>query len=308
MLSSSGFGCDLCSIYSVAQSRGELGRGFFAGAAEQFTHFGSLQVEGERVPNPSGQFLDSSVSQIFAGYNFNDRFGLQLNVPVIHRSFQRPQGAAIDRGTESGLGDISLLGHFRVVRAEEKNRTFSWNLLGGVKFPSGDTRRLDEEVLELSAPPPPAGSPESGLHGHDLTLGTGSVDGVVGSSLFAREKRAFVTATVQYSIRTKGDFNYRFANDLTWSGGPGYFIALNDQYTLAFQINFSGEYKGRDTFRGATADDTGVTGVYLGPQLSVTWGDKFSAELGADFPLSVHNTSFQAVPDYRIRSGLTWHF
>ena len=52
------------------------------------------------------------------GYSFNSRFALQVNVPLIYRSFQRPEGFAIDRGTESGLGDVSLLGklvlfHFR---------------------------------------------------------------------------------------------------------------------------------------------------------------------------------------------------
>ena len=37
------------------------------------------------------------------------RFALQVNVPLIYRSFQRPEGFAIDRGTVSGLGDASLL-------------------------------------------------------------------------------------------------------------------------------------------------------------------------------------------------------
>src|SRR5881296_1054795 len=94
--------CDLCAIYSAAQARGEVGQGPFAGVAEQFTHFGTVQIDGERVGNPSGQYLDSSISQVFAGYNFNERIGLQFNLPVIYRCFKRPQGFEIDRGTESG--------------------------------------------------------------------------------------------------------------------------------------------------------------------------------------------------------------
>lgn len=300
--------CDICSVFSAAQARGEIGKGFFGGVAEQFTHFGTMQDEGMKVANPTGQSLDSSVSQIFAGYNFNERVGLQLNVPVIYRSFKRPEGFAIDRGTESGVGDVLLIGHFQPYRHEEKKFTFSWTILGGIKFPTGSTRRLHEEVDELTAPPPSPGAPESGIHGHDLTLGSGSYDGIVGTGIFFNSHRFFLTATAQYAIRSTGDFDYHFANDLTWAGGPGLFLVLKEEYTLALQLNVSGEHKSRDTFQGATAGDTGVTAVYVGPQINFTWSDKLSAEIGVDLPVSIDNTLLQAVPDYRIRAGITWHF
>lgn len=300
--------CDICSVFSAAQARGEIGKGFFGGVAGQFTHFGTLQEDGREMSNPTGQYLDSSVSQVFAGYNFNERVGLQLNVPVIYRSFKRPDDFAIDRGTEFGVGDVVLLGHYQPYRHEEKRFTFSWTVLGGIKFPTGSTHRLREEVAELTAPPPPPGAPDSGIHGHDLTLGSGSYDGIVGTGIFFNSHRYFLAASAQYAIRSKGDFDYRFADDLTWAGGPGYFLLLKEQYTLALQLNVSGERKDRDTFRGATAADTGVTAVYLGPQINFTWSDKLSAELGVDVPVSIDNTALQAAPDYRIRAGVTWHF
>ena len=70
----------------------------------------------------------------------------------------------------------------------------------------------------------------------------------------------------------------------------------------------SGETKGRDTFRGEKAEDTGITAVYLGPQINFTWSEKLSVEIGADLPVSIQNTALQAVPDFRVRAGLTWHF
>jgi len=292
--------CDLCALYSAAQARGEIGQGFFGGVAEQFTHFGTVQIEGVKTINASGQYLDSAISQVFFGYNLNSRFGLQLNAPVIYRSFKRPEGDGIDRGAETGLGDISLLGHLVGYRALQENFTFNWVILGGVKFPTGNDDRIKEEFGEESE--------GSGIHGHDLTLGTGSFDGIVGTSVFSRWKRGLFTATTQYAIRSKGDFDYRFANDLTWSGGPGCYLVLSHHYTLGLQAIVSGETKGRDTFQGEKADDTGVTAVYLGPQINFTWEDKFSAQLGADLPVSIRNTALQTVPDYRLRAGLTWHF
>jgi len=297
--------CDLCAIYAASQARGEIGRGAFAGVAEQFTHFGTVQVDGHEVSNPSGQYLDSSISQVFAGYNLNERFGLQFNLPVIYRSFKRPDGeGGIERGTESGIGDVSLLGTFVPYRKLTENFTFNWSVLGGVKFPTGNSDRISEELHEVENPV----GPPSGIHGHDLTLGTGSYDGIVGTGIFTRWHKGFLSANVQYAIRSKGDFDYQFANDLTWSGGPGYYLALTHKYALALQAVVSGEYKGKDTFQGNPAEDTGVTAVYLGPQLNFTWGGNLAAYLAADLPMSIDNTSLQTVPDYRIRGGVTWHF
>src|SRR5476651_1849418 len=77
--------CDICSIYSAQEAQGG-GKGFFGGVAEQFTQFGTLQDDGQKVPG-NGEYIHSSVAQIFAGYNFNSRFGLQFNLPVIYRAY-----------------------------------------------------------------------------------------------------------------------------------------------------------------------------------------------------------------------------
>src|ERR1051326_2395036 len=290
-LATPAFACDLCALYSASQARGEVGAGFFGGVAEQFTHFGTVQVDGVKTSNPSGQYLDSAISQLFAGYNLTERAGLQLNVPVIYRSFKRPEGFAIDHGTESGLGDVSILGNVVVYREMEEKFTFNWSVLGGIKFPTGDTARIKEEFTEVEVP----GAPPSGIHGHDLTLGTGSFDGIVGTAVYTRWNRGFFTANLQYAIRTTGDFDYQFANDLTWSGGPGVYLVLSHNYTLGLQAVVAGEAKGRDTFQGDKAEDTGVVAVYLGPQISFTWREKLSAQVALDLPVSIRNTALQTV-------------
>ena len=296
--------CDLCAVYSATQARGEIGKGLFLGVEEQFTHFGTVQVNGTKTLNPAGQYLDSSISQVFVGYNFTPRFGLQLNLPVIYRSFKRPEGFAINYGTESGIGDASLIGHIAILQMEHQDWSLSWTVLGGVKVPTGDSSRIAEEFNEVAA----TGAPESGIHGHDLALGSGSVDGIVGTSVFASWKRVFFAANMQYAARTTGDFDYRYANDLTWSGGPGAYLMLGDVWTLSLQLNVSGEHKGLDTFQGSKAEDTGMTAVYLGPQLQLGWKSTVSVDLGVDIPVLQQNTAFQTVPDYRIRGSVTFRF
>src|ERR1700680_222678 len=73
------FACDLCAIYRSMEAK-SAGPGFNIGLFEQFTHFGTMQQDGQKVDNPAGQSLDSSITQIVVGYQFNDRFGVQLNV------------------------------------------------------------------------------------------------------------------------------------------------------------------------------------------------------------------------------------
>lgn len=299
-------GCDLCAVYSAATARAELGKGWHACLAQQFTHSGTLQFDSARTTSPVAQSLDSSTTQLVLGYNFSDRIGLQLNVPLIHRSFERPDATgALQRGQVSGPGDLALLANVTAFRLDKKTYAVRWGFLAGVKLPTGSASRLQEEVDELTAPPAPVAS---AIHGHDLTLGSGSVDGLMGTSFFARWERLYFDAGTQFALRGTGRFGYRYANDLTWSGGPGALLLLEDNYTLSLQANVSGETKGQDTFAGAKSADTGLTAVYVGPQISATWHERLSVEAGLDLPVSVRNTDLQAVPDYRFRLALTWRF
>ena len=296
---------------------------FYFAMAEQFTHFGTLQLDGQEVENPTGQYLDSSNTQLVAGYSFNSRFALQINLPLIYRSFERPEGFEIDRGTESGPGDISLLGNFVVYHHESSGRaelkfddpknphfeshdpdfTVSALLLGGVKFPTGDTSRLTEEFDEVEVP----GAPTSGIHGHDLALGSGSYDGIVGGQFSLRYQSFFFEADTQFTVRGDGAYQYNFANDVSWSGGPGFYLVRNRQTIVGLQLVCSGEHKDVDQFQGQPADDTGITSVFLGPRLVVSHG-KLSLEVAAELPVSIDNTDFQAVPDYRLRGSFAIRF
>jgi len=295
--------CDLCAVYTATEAK-EVRPGWSVGVFEQFTHFGTLRENGDEVPDAVGQRLDSSITQLIVGYQFNNRLGVQFNLPVIYRSFRRPEGFAIDTGHESGIGDASLTANVTVFQRFTEDTTIVVNVLGGLKFPTGRSDRLAEELNEIEVP----GAPESGVHGHDLALGSGSTDGIIGGSVLARWKRLFASAALQYAIRSEGDFDYRYANDLTWNGGPGVYVWLSHTGTATLQFNVSGESKGTDTFQGAAAEDTGITAVYLGPEVSVTWRDRLNADVGIDLPVVQNNTAVQIVPDYRIRAAMTWRF
>lgn len=322
--------CDVCAVYTATEMR-ESRTGFRVGAAEQLTRFTTLQEDGEEIPNPAGERLTSSTTQVLLGYQLTPRFGLQLNLPLVSRTFRRLQEGRIVHGDETGVGDLSLLALGRPFGYVTERSVFELSLLGGLKLPSGDSSRLAEELAEghhhgaaaalaghapepLHAAPSDASSPgggdepQSGIHGHDLALGSGSVDGIVGGSLFWSWQQLFVTAAGQYAIRTVGDFDYCYANDLVWQIGPGVYPLLGHRGTLGVQALFSGETKGKDRLDGVRLDDTGITALYLGPALSFTWGTSLGADVAADLPVRQANTALQIVADFRIRGGFTWRF
>ena len=323
--------CDLCGCYTPqleAMPAMELTpspswlAGWYAAASEQFTRFATVQIDGREVANPTGQYENSSITQLVAGYDVTSRFALQINLPLIYREFKRPEGFAIDRGTVSGLGDVSLLlktvaFHYssparRTFEVEGKNPiaiehepdfTASAILLTGIKFPTGDSSRLEEEFHEIEIP----GAPVSGIHGHDLTLGTGSYDGIFGEQFSLRYKNIFLESNVQFTLRGDGAHQYHFANDFVWNAGPGYYFIRRRDMIVGLQFVASGEYKDVDRFRGKRAEDTGITSVFLGPRVVVSRG-RWSAEVAAELPVLIDNTALQVVPDYRLRGGISFHF
>lgn len=286
--------CDLCAVYAATEAQSGGGGGLYGGVAEQFTYYNTLQSGGHTVAN-DGEYIDSLVSQVFLGYNVNDRFGVQFNLPVIYRAYGSDAGG--NHG-EGGIGDASLIGNYLIYRKMDKDFAFNWTALGGIKFPTGSAEHLNPNEPDFS----------TGIGGHDLTMGSGSYDGLIGTGVFARWKRLFLTANMQYTIRSAGAFDYQIANDLSWNGGPGVYFMLGHKYTLAGQLVVSGETKGQDTVQGVPTDDTAETIIYLGPQINFTWSSRLSAQVGADLPVSIRSTGDQLLPNYRTHAALIWRF
>jgi hypothetical protein len=327
--------CDVCAVYTATE-QGEARAGWRAGVFEQLSLFRSVQEDGDEIPS-RGERLTSSITQVLAGYQFTPRLGLQVNLPIISRTFRRLEDGRLRSGDETGLGDLSLIGRGLVHSVVTERAVFRFSLLGGVKFPTGDSDRLGEELAAApddhhdasqarpqfrplhdtgggggggTAEPPPPGAPrrETAVHGHDLALGSGSYDGIVGGDLFWSWQRLFLAGGLQYAIRSEGAFGYRYADDLTWAGGPGVFVLAGHDRTLALQAVSSGETKGKDRADGKRFDDTGITAVYLGPGATFTWGTRLAADLAVDLPVVQNNTAVQIVPDVRLRGGITWRF
>lgn len=305
-------GCDLCAITSATNARGESTSGLVFSVAEQYISAHNLQFEGRSISVFDPEYLDSSTTHLVPGYNFTESLGLSLNIPVITRSFRIYDLAGGRNGTISGLGDTSLIGRWQVFSRESMKRSYRANLLAGVKFPTGDADQVRQDVaLEdffNSFFPTGHDHAISGVHPHDLALGSGSFDGVFGASLSGRWSRYFLAADAQYYLRTKGESGFAYGDTVMLSGGPGAYVWLDDDFTVSLQAVALHETTGRSSYSGKKSNQTGMTATYLGPQAGLTVGGHFSFKAGVDVPVRIDNNGLQSVPDYRIHGTVAWRF
>ena len=323
---SSATACDLCAIYRAGDARGETSLGPIFIVAEQYIPYRTSQVDGRVVYPRNPSYVDSSITHLVGGYSISSRFGVSLNVPLTHLSYRRtdleysltaPPRLFTEQGKEFGLGDFSVIGRFNLLQKTSMTHGYAVNLLAGVKFPTGNSDRLQvevdqariyQELLPPNTPHDPLGHSISSVHQHDLALGSGSYDGVFGLTASGRWKRAFLNGQAQYYLRTQGEAGFQYGNEVIVSGGPGYYLLLGESYTVSLQANAVFDSMARDRILGERSNQTGMTAWYLGPLVSFTWGERLNVNAGIDLPLSIENNGYQSVPDFRLYGGFSWRF
>jgi len=310
--------CDLCAVYNADSANGGSAAGFTLSLAEQYVPYKTVQLNGEELP-PSlldEAFVESSITHLVPAWNFSERFGVSLNVPYVHKDFFRYQrtitGFFSESGTESGLGDMSLIGRLTAYRFSEADASLFVNLLAGVKFPTGDADRVAEEVSTTRELDEAFGTGHQhafgGVHLRDIALGSGSWDGVFGVTMNSRWKRMLFNAQFQYYLRTPGESDYEYGDEWMISGGPGIYLFLRDGFSLSLQALVVYDDMQPDTLLGRENLNTGMEAFYVGPQINLTIGEHFSANAGIDIPLEIDNQGLQNVPDWRLHGGLSWRF
>jgi len=297
--------CDSCALYIAG---GAEQPGCTVSVAQQFTRLGTVWSGDHQLGNPVDQYLDSSITQLSVGYSQGGPWHIQLTLPWISRSYLRPEHADIEQGRESGLGDATLAARYRLWRTTTaRGDELEFNVLGGVEFATGDADHLGDEVGEDDSHHH-GDYPESGIHGHDLALGSGSTDWLVGADARWQRGRLFARGSLQYKLRRPGAFDYRLADETAWELGAGGYVLLTHDHSLALQGLFSADRKGLDSLAGDPQEDTGISVRYLGARLTGTRGTRLTADASVELPVRIRTTETMVVPDYRIRAAMNWRF
>ncbi|MCB0329885.1 MAG: hypothetical protein KDD70_09480 [Bdellovibrionales bacterium] len=300
--------CDLCAVFNeIETQRGHTGS-LNLGVAHQLTRSGS-DIRPDSQPGLASQNLTTNITQLFGSYRFSRRFRLQLNVPLISRSFQRVVLGETDKGSVNGLGDVSLLAQLTPYEFHDEEWTFSSEVFSGVKFATGDDKRLKEELDELlSIVTGGSSSPENKVGGDDLALGSGSTDVLFGGTFFLRYQRAYLSGNFQYSLRNEGSYEYEYGDDIQWGIGPAYYLLLSDSGSIALRMRLSGEHKGDDKLLGVQLSSSDETALFLGPELVYSDNSSLTSRLRLELPVKRDSSEDQVVPELRFLASIALSF
>ncbi len=234
----------------------------------------------------------------------SDRASLEVLVPFVHREHSHIQHVDTTSSWESwnfsGLGDITLTAHYRVVDPVSQYAP-AITLDAGLKTSSGASglRNGDGEEGEVPIQP-----------------GTGSVDGLVG--LHYEQNIAAVpmlsgtyatlpfTAGLTFQFPGSGTDGYRFGNSLLAHVGSAYqFLA---RATALLQVN--GRLQGYADV-GSTEEPRGNTGgtwIFLSPGLEFQFAEGFRGRTYVQFPVYQNVNGIQQTARYNLFFNLNYVF
>jgi hypothetical protein len=306
------YACDPCGMNNSVQVPGVMNslrstglrpNVWTIGVSEQLSTF---KVRGENELRTTDKDLELirnlSVTQFTAAYNVSSQIAWQINAPLVVRNYDHFERFAKVHDTEAGLGDMSFLSTYSPYSFNDVESRIFVAGLGGIKAPTGDTGSLTQIVSDDGS------SAGTQIQGRGLTLGTGSVDIPFGLVAYGRSGRLQMFSSAQYTIRTEGAADYRFADDLSWSAAPGWLFILGEEKSLATSLVVSGERKGGDHLNGKLLPKTAVNNVYMGPEVFYSVTGSVSVLLGVDLPISIDVGGAAVRPETRSRAMLSVAF
>ena len=188
------------------------------------------------------------------GNRINERLTLTAQIPYVMRHSLEVDSHAIlgSKQTSQGLGDLQLLGDWRV-RQDERS---SLSAIAGVKFPTGGVKEKNSVGTRFE---------------QELQPGSGSYDYLLGGAYReqATERISWVANAV-YVFKSEGAQDYHFGDLLSTSVVADYLINPDSrllQTKLGLDANIQYEQKHKDA--GETIKDSGGFFLFLGPTVTV---------------------------------------
>lgn len=204
------------------------------------------------------------------------------------------------RGTESGLGDVAVIGRYAFLRRHTIDTTTTLAALLGVKFSTGKTD----------------GKADNGefLDSH-IQLGTGSTDYIIGASLNHATGKLSISANLLGTLTTDGKFGdtkHRFGNALNYDLTAKYRVYPTEtgpggaQFFVALGVN--GELRDREKVDDVKDPNSGGHTVYLSPGLQAVVSPHLVFELSYQKAVYHNLYGVQLGEDYKATGGVTYLF
>ncbi len=229
-------------------------------------------------------------------YGFTEKFAGIMTIPYIYRKQRTNSGSKRIIRKTSGLGDISILGKYRIFTKDSPGATDRLSLIGGLELPTGRSGDSDS-IGKLS---------------RTFQTGSGSWDPIFGFAYTKQTLDYEWDYNLTYQINTKAH-NYEFGDTLKYTIAyqkrllpvelPDH--GLYTQFNAVLELNGVWNQKNYDA-TGSINSSGGHT-LYLAPGLQMA-SKYFVAETSIQLPVFQDLNGTQVEDDYVIITSLRMTF
>jgi hypothetical protein len=256
------FACESCTIPNLGRNRGAVTteskdkKWFFKYLFEQ-QEWEKLDIQAAHELHEDGRDIHVKTTQDFHHFSLGNHVTENLTVfteipYVIRRSKEIEDATILGSNQKSeGWGDLFLFGDYAFFKENNKSASF----VGGVKFPTGSTNRLNSvgDKFEL-----------------ELQPGTGSVDYVTGGVYKQQMNRVELLANMVYVFKTEGARDFKFGDLFSTSLFVDYLINPDSKmFNTKVGIDANLQYEQKQKDNGSKVSDSGGTTILLGPALTI---------------------------------------
>lgn len=248
-------------------------------------------------------------------YGVTNDFTIAVRVPYVRRTEIREAEddglggiAVFDHGPTSGIGDVSVLGQYRVFN--DQARRLEVALLAGFIAPTGVNGRFTKQGEIFDAEFQPGSGAWSGLFGVALTkrVGQWSFDTNVlyvktGGGTQSTNLGDLVFYNAAASYRWLGIGTHRHGGPMYHGGVPHDHAPEPGGPALDLVLELNGEWSDKQKTAGIIDDQSGGSVILISPGLRLSQGP-WSGFVSVGVPVARDLNGTQAEPDWRIRTGV----
>jgi Putative MetA-pathway of phenol degradation len=260
-------------------------------------------------------------------YGLTNDFSVSMRLPYVTRSDIREgehhhddvpdeHGAEVARrGNSNGIGDVSLLGQWRLLNNQTSETSAS--LLLGVKAPTGKTGQIDDNGERFEAEFQAGTGSWDGMFGLAITqrLGAWSVDGnvlytTVGEGVLSTDlgDRFHYNAAVSYRIlggllESRAMYSGAHHHDHDGHNASHTHAEAPDSPAIDLVFELNGEWHDRQRVADVADANSGGNVVYIAPGARLSIGN-WSGFVSVGVPVINNLNGLQSEPDVRVTSGV----
>ncbi len=266
-----------------------------------------VENEGKYTSIPTR--MEMTKYSLTAAYGFSPKFSLFATLPWVRNTMDMEMFMSMGMGMPmwmehamepvKGIGDVTLMGLYRVYVNNEIMPTDTVTVGLGLKTPTGSFKEKN--------------SKGKFIHAH-MQPGTGSWDPLI-SVVYAKMLNPFLLqADATYQITTRNSEGYEFGD--SFAAGLSGKYALSRYFDLTagllyLHVNKSSDKEGKYTNLKSLMDDPANTGgdsLWLSPGIQILPIRNGMIDLKVQFPVWERVNGIQLVSSYRILTSISFSF